>query len=1265
MVSEIDGLFNEFMKWDISQIKSIWYHEGKIGNTYVEAVHEELNFQEKRLELIDIWGKMEENSNLRDDLIAKLIILKYFLFVDSEINMKDKEDPQIVIDAVKELLIGDGTSEVSGEISKMQLFTALDCVSKSKKEIVKVTWANVTSEWGPKVILKDQKNYYYLFNNKDNFEVLMARYNVAAHLGSVQVKVEYSSKEIFGGMFVLVAAQETYNCETLDFRFRRADAAGRKKLFDGVMRAYFRLDIQSKEIEDGVKFRYTFPRLKDDEFGKIREKMGHRILLSTCESGTMKHHIVHGDEWGGNFLVRNGPYTDVFFIDFEDALYCQKNSGKITMVGGDLSSRIFYEVKSEKDIDNRFSPYGMGVCGSMGRLLAALIQYECRPNQSVEYDFPEGDIDTTIKDFLNCFEEMARNSNYNLNEKEIPMLKHQILAYAWDWGRYWEKKKGWRKGDCFSVFENSIKELLDSQEAHFKNSKITVGEGNNAGNTGLIQSGSGNIQIISSEDAVVAIGPGATAAGRDISIPIQVEPTRSPLRESSTGPGKMPSDNIEGRDEKTIEDRNIERADDAAWDWYVKGDMEAAEEGWRDALQMLDNSNSSEDKGYFTFWKTRAAYINNDDVSSAIESILQCIELCKAEEEDGWLMDALLFLAYLHRTAGEIDQARHIIDQIVSFYNKEELEENPDPFDVEQLLEWPKVEREFSIIVLSRIKRQVANFLWVVDELTAAASLYGNLMRRHIGLEHDDDADNARVILGILKSYLGEYEESDALQNQCLVYRRKEYAKVNDGDTGEITKALRNLGQNAMAWKNYTKAKQYFADCINELRKVPSEIIPEDDLKRFISFNQSLMEKCDSLAEIRRIQIHERDNNRVNLLIKAMEGSDSHKHLYVVPILSDKMDRRKALDFSKSLDEKDYTAKLNLKIAKLLYNKFLHADEAKRFLNSITIDELDQKLKIEVLLMYETVFFFESHDKDELIRYHSTLQQEYSVEYPNILIEIDYKWDDELEQQNLLSLFTDLVGLNIDEQRHVIHDFFESEPSRTARHLFVRIVVDCMKGGGDYRDKLFRGSEILSSSDSTTLCLNNLISISRYYTDSYNDVHDFLYLAGFSGISYADENRANRGKLERLQDRLSKIGNLYQTRWLGDAELEICNDIFSFITEGLLGNERKKFDAWNSILQKIMDLSNMNSKRYLSSLLHSVMVWDERLYRKQFLLNSKVRMKELAEILVQWIHSEPNVFSLSTEDYRKRSARWLLEKANVPEHEWDFSIRTDFDDNLD
>ena len=1306
MGSEIDDLFNEIMEWGVSTIESIWYWEHEIGS-YVAMTHDQGDYKKKKTQYDKILKSMESNSNFVDE--AKLIILKYFLFDENKKRVSLEEQSEKVISQVNELLMPDDVSNSSDkskgrEISKMQLFAALD-MRDNGYEIVKVTWKNVTSAWGPKVIFKDADHYYHLFKKRADFGALMERYKIAAGLGSAQFIAQYSSEEILGGRFVRMKTQETSNCKTLDLRFRGAKEEERKTLFTGVMRAYFRDDATIKEITEEEKFGHTFPRLEDGDLETIRSSMGTRILLSTVEVKRKQHHIVHGDEWGGNFLVKKN--NDVYFIDFEDALYCQKETDKIETVGGDLSSRIFYKTKERKDVEKRFSLYGLGICGSLGRLLAALIQYECRPNGNLKGRFRDDEIKPTITCFLDSFNEAPGHDG--LERGDLLMYRNQILAYAWDWGIYWNEKNMWRSG-TFDKFEKIIKELLEEEEKisikpkgeanvtihgdviYAKDSNINTGDGDqsnrgddNTGNAGFIQSGDNNsIQITSGGDAIAAIGEGAIAAKGDITINhgidvkehaeilaqlqlMKIELTRSSLREGSTGPGEeMPSDNTEGRDEKTIEDCDVERADNAAWDWYVKGDMGAAEEGWRGALQMLNDSKSIEDRGYFTYWMTRASYRNNQDVPSALKSMLQCIEFCKAEEEDAWLMDALLFLAYLHRTAGDIDQARHIIDQIVSLYHDGEFEEEPESLDAEQLLEWPEKRTPYyGNAVLCRIKRQVANFFFASGDLAKSANLFENLMHYYVGVQKHYDVDNARVNLGILKSYLGEYEESDALQNQCLVYRRKEYAKVNDGDTGEITKALRNLGQNAMAWKNYTKAKQYFADCINELRKVPSEIIPEDDLKRFISFNQSLMEKCDSLAEIRRIQIHERDDDRVNLLIEAMERSDSHKHLYVVPILSNMTDPKEALGFSKSIKEKNFPAKLALKLARLLYNKFLQADEAKRFLNSIEIEDLDQKMKIEVLLMYETVFFFESHDKDELIRHHSMLQQEYSVEYPNILAEIDYKWDDELEQQNLLSLFTDLVGLNKDEQSNVIREFFESEPSRIARHLFVRIVVDCMKGGGDYRDKLFAGSFILSSNAITKLCLNNLTYLSRYYTDSYNDVHDFLTLAGFSGISYANENRTDKHKLERLQYKLSKLGELYQTRWLGAAEREICNDIFSFITEGLLGNERKKFDAWNSMLQKIMDLSNMNSKRYLSSLLHSVMVWDERLYRKQFLLKSAVRMKELAEILVQWIHSEPNVFSLSTEDYRKRSARWLLEKASVPEHEWDFSIRTDFEDNLD
>ncbi len=81
--------------------------------------------------------------------------------------------------------------------------------------------------------------------------------------------------------------------------------------------------------------------------------------------------------------------------------------------------------------------------------------------------------------------------------------------------------------------------------------------------------------------------------------------------------------------------------------------------------------------------------------------------------------------------------------------------------------------------------------------------------------------------------------------------------------------------------------------------------------------------------------------------------------------------------------------------------------------------------------------------------------------------------------------------------------------------------------------------------------------------------------------------------------------------------------------------------------------------------MHTVMVWDGRLFQKQFLIKSRNRLKEHAEFLIEWIYSDPNLYSTMEDDYRKRSARWFLEKAEVPTHEWNPLIRTDFDDDLD
>jgi len=325
----------------------------------------------------------------------------------------------------------------------------------------------------------------------------------------------------------------------LDLRFREAEEEERKTLFTGVMRAYFRDDATIKEITEEEKFGHTFPRLEDGDLETIRSSMGTRILLSTVEVKRKQHHIVHGDEWGGNFLVKKN--NDVYFIDFEDALYCQKETDKIETVGGDLSSRIFYKTKERKGVEKRFSLYGLGICGSLGRLLAALIQYECRPNGNLKGRFRDDEIKPTITCFLDSFNEAPGHDG--LERGDLLMYRNQILAYAWDWSIYWNEKNMWRSG-TFDIFEKIIKELLEEEEKisikpkgeanvtihgdviYAKDSNINTGDGDqsnrgddNTGNAGFIQSGDNNsIQITSGGDAIAAIGEGAIAAKGDITI---------------------------------------------------------------------------------------------------------------------------------------------------------------------------------------------------------------------------------------------------------------------------------------------------------------------------------------------------------------------------------------------------------------------------------------------------------------------------------------------------------------------------------------------------------------------------------------------------------------------------------------------------------------------------------------------------------------------------------------------------------------------------
>ena len=49
-----------------------------------------------------------------------------------------------------------------------------------------MTWKNVTSDWGPKIVMSGGKDYYYIFSNVNDFKTLQERYNIAAALGRAE-----------------------------------------------------------------------------------------------------------------------------------------------------------------------------------------------------------------------------------------------------------------------------------------------------------------------------------------------------------------------------------------------------------------------------------------------------------------------------------------------------------------------------------------------------------------------------------------------------------------------------------------------------------------------------------------------------------------------------------------------------------------------------------------------------------------------------------------------------------------------------------------------------------------------------------------------------------------------------------------------------------------------------------------------------------------------------------------------------------------------
>jgi TolA-binding protein len=1252
MTDKLNEIFETIKGWTVEEIQSILYHREwtqrktipfeKSGKSEIDPKLPPESFDERRASFAKLLKQKSHDVDAEQS--AKIIICSTFLLVNDEtIDGHDKFSQIRSRDGVHSKLLElldemDSTTHWES-IQKRQLFYAL---LKQREEesftIKKVTWKNVTSDWGPKIVMSDGKDYYYIFSNidKETFETLRKRYNIAAALGRAeQYESDYDKDENeFNLKIIKVLA--TKDCLTLAEYFKqqkiglKGNSSG-KRLFEKLGDDFFRKELNTEMVRKSDELKKILPRLIQNEKGNacldaiLGPDKKWRIPRTQIRVGKQTYFAVHGDEWGGNFLVAKAA-RQVFVIDFEDVIYANANDEEnIVGVGGDLSTRIF---NATKDGHQTFLPIGLSTFASIGRLLAAVVQYHSRYNELQNNNIREI-IHNYLESFAKALDESSDDHHVVESNYWDTDLEQLILLHAWDWALYWRKKDAFPP-ESFEVFVKEIKNLLCEGHAD------------------------------------------------------KADSTHKSAPPDATKIEKMPSENRDAQAKKTFNDKSIKLANDAAWGHYTDGDFAEAEEGWRHAIQLVPDSTSTEDLGYFWYWMTRALYLNNGDESSAIESILRCIEFCKAEDDDVWLMEALLVLAHLHLEEDENVRARLVLNQVVGLHSDKEFEEEPDSFDLEHLLAWPGDRHRFySDTVLCQIKRQVANLLWDEDDLGGAAILYENLMNYYKGTMKHDAEDNARVNLGILKSFMGEYEESDALQNQCLDYRRKVYVKLDDGDTREITKALRNLGQNAMAWKKYDKAKQYFADCIFELRKVPNELVHPDIIENYIVWNQENLKLCEILHQIKLLHLHNsKREDKIEQLGNLADKSSTHFEQCLPHLLRL---IHKVEDCIPDHQFKEITKFSNyqkLETTNLLIKRFGQYKRGRDMLLSIDTDSLDYNQKVQVCEMYEEIHFSENGNKMETLEYHDKLEQEYSIQYSSIFDNDGPQKEDIKEtidrldkyQTRLLSeagvVDVDIYDDLDDESfREILTYLFDSNlnPKQTL------LIIQAQLSGHlwPYQKSLSRATLLSVIEKYSMDILTNIDIIWNSAQSTFDEINAALNVSTAAMASIARSKQPqSRKKSNFAKSRYIETTNVIEA-WYSKPDIanKVYKNVCRLVTERSIGMQLDMFSNLIPELIKIKD--SLSLQNGLFTLL--TLVWTKSRARyeielkKSGYLSYEEKVVEFARNLCIWIKDQPEKIDLTSafdgsrnrieEDHRLFLARKLMDLYGLQrEKTWPFDV---------
>jgi len=368
-----------------------------------------------------------------------------------------------------------------------------------KIKIHKFVWHKKPDEggWGPKLVFSEEsgdkkipRNFKYLVKKMDE-EMMRIVEDVGTDFGRFQDVEQGNGKQvkcerIENATIITVIAD---NGPTLDEEFKRVifeeDRPGLDRLFQKMIDLFLQYKIQQHPSLGFVQ------PLDDEKLWKNQNqwKNGHHIHLNYFQKHIKNvpfliplrwdgdtnrcYTLLHGDEWGGNFISpsNRGGSGSIRPIDFEDAhiqnikreevndskhnitsyLKASMQDGH-KMAGGLLAYRCF------NGIGDRGPPplYAYSSLSALGRLFCALIQ---KLTQDKDYENLKNDnwieeatvrffqiLRKTLDDCLNspvCKDQIIQH-NLDIDQVQRGLIIRAVLA-AYDWSEHWNNKSKWEE----------------------------------------------------------------------------------------------------------------------------------------------------------------------------------------------------------------------------------------------------------------------------------------------------------------------------------------------------------------------------------------------------------------------------------------------------------------------------------------------------------------------------------------------------------------------------------------------------------------------------------------------------------------------------------------------------------------------------------------------------------------------------------------------------------------------------------------------------